>query len=361
MQRAIPAVVMRGGTSKGLYFHKGDLPADTAERDRILLSAMGSPDARQIDGMGGAHPLTSKIAVISKSQDDETDIDYLFLQVQVDKALVSDGQNCGNILAGVGPFAIEQGMVRATGDETTVRIRMVNSGGIAIARVHTPGGQVSYEGTASIDGVPGTSAPVMLDFADVAGSMCGSLLPTGRVADEIDGITVTCIDNGMPVVLLPASDFGKTGCESAAELEADDSFKEQVEAIRLKAGPLMNLGDVTDKTIPKMSMVAPAQYGGAITTRTFFLGRIHQSIGVLAAVSVGTACRIPGTVAAGFYQPKEADNLMHIEHPSGQLTVDIDVDTSTSPISVKRSALLRTTRKLMQGEVFVTSIQEAVT
>lgn len=352
MQRAIPTAVMRGGTSKGLFFLKKDLPADSAARDAFLLAAMGSPDTRQIDGMGGAHPLSSKVAVVSKSQDSEADIDYLFLQIVVDKALVSDGQNCGNLLAGVGPFAIERGLVQAKNDKTTIRIRMLNSDGIAVVTVCTPDGQVSYEGEASIDGVPGTAAPVMIDFTDVAGSNCGALLPTGNAIDEIDGLEVTCIDNGMPVVLLRASDFGKSGYETPEELEADAVLIKRVESIRLKLGPLMNLGDVTDKTVPKMSLLAPAQYGGIVATRTFIPHRVHQSIGVLGAASVAAACCIPGSVAEAVAGSAGSGSL-DVEHPSGRFTVDIELEEEGGEYKVTRSALLRTARKLMDGNVYV--------
>lgn len=353
MQLALPAVVMRGGTSKGLYFLKENLPQDIAVRDQLLLAAMGSPDSRQIDGMGGAHPLTSKVAIVSKSTDATADVDYLFLQVFVDKALVSAGQNCGNILAGVGPFAIEQGLVAAKGDETTIRIRMLNSDGIAIVTVKTPGGHVSYDGDACIDGVPGTAAPVMIDFADVAGSNCGALLPTGNAVDKIDGVDVTCIDSGMPVVMLLASDLGKTGYESPEELEADEALKARIEAIRQKAGPIMNLGDVSDKTVPKMSLIAPAQRGGVVATRTFIPHRVHQSIGVLGAVSVAAGCCIKGSVAqrvAG----SAVDGVLDVEHPSGRFTVDIELENEGAQYRVTRSALLRTARKLMDGNVYVT-------
>jgi 4-oxalomesaconate tautomerase len=361
MQTAIAAVLMRGGTSKGLYFHGKDLPSDPAARNRMLLAAMGSPDARQIDGVGGAHPLTSKVAVITRSDAADVDVDYLFLQVVVDKANVSDGQNCGNILAGVGPFAIEQGLVAANDGETTVRIRMLNSGGIAVARVQTPDGVVSYEGDAGIDGVPGTAAPVMIDFADVAGSNCGALLPTGNLVDEVDGVTVTCIDNGMPVVLLRASGFGKSGSESPQELESDNALKERIEAIRLHVGPMMNLGDVSDKTVPKMCLVAPATGSGVISTRTFIPHRVHQAIGVLGAASVAAACSIPGTVAHDVATSSGAAGAekIDIEHPSGRFTVDIEVAEENGRYNVLRSALLRTARKLMQGTVFVPTTAEA--
>lgn len=358
MQQAIPTVVMRGGTSKGLYFLEQNLPADAEARNRLLLEVMGSPDARQIDGMGGAHPLTSKVAVVSNAADATADVDYLFLQVAVDKAQVSDGQNCGNILAGVGPFAIEQGLVTAVDGVTAVRVRMLNSGGVAVASVRTPGGRVSYSGDARIDGVPGTAAPIMIDFADVAGSTCGRLLPTGNVVDEIDGVTVTCIDNGMPVVLLRAEDLGKTGYESPQELERDEVLKGRVEAIRRQAGPGMNLGDVSEKTVPKMSLIARPRSGGTVATRTFIPHRVHQAIGVLGAASVAAACRIPGTVADGV-AAVSSGAAVDVEHPSGRFTVDIDVRDENGQLTVSRSALLRTARKLMDGRVFAAGASPA--
>jgi 4-oxalomesaconate tautomerase len=355
MQTAIQTVVMRGGTSKGLYFRKDDLPDDAAKRDRLLLAVMGSPDERQIDGMGGAHPLTSKVVVVSPSSSDDADVDYLFLQVVVDKPVVTDGQNCGNILAGVGPYAIEHGLVAATEGETTVRVRMLNSGGIAVLTVCTPDGQVSYEGDAQIDGVPGTAAPVFIDFADVAGTNCGALLPTGNATDEIDGVRATCIDNGMPVVVLEASVFGKTGYESPDELESDDELKKRIESIRLQAGELMNLGDVKDKTVPKMSLVAAQRSGGTVSTRTFIPHRVHQSIGVLGAASVAAACRIPGSVAAAVSEVGD-DSVLEVEHPSGRFSVDIDIAEVDGSYIVTRSSLLRTARKLMDGNVYVNNI-----
>ncbi len=355
MQTAIPCVLMRGGTSKGLYFHADDLPDGPALRDRVLLAAMGSPDSRQIDGLGGAHPLTSKVAIISRSQRHDADVDYHFLQVVVDQQLVSDAQNCGNILAGVGPFAIEQGLVPANDEVTEVRIHMVNSGGIAIARVQTPDGTVTYEGNARIDGVPGMAASITLDFLDLAGSSCGDLLPTGNATDSVDDIEVTCIDNGMPVVILKAADFGKTGYETPADLEADDALKARIEAIRLELGVAMNLGDVRDKTVPKMTLVAPPAHGGVLTTRTFIPHRVHEAIGVLGAVSVATACLIPGSVAheVSDLPTGSGARTLDIEHPSGFFTVEIQVVQDGDHVEVKRSVLLRTSRKLMEGSVFV--------
>jgi 4-oxalomesaconate tautomerase len=355
MLTAIPCTLMRGGTSKGLYLDARYLPADLETRDRVLLAAMGSPDVRQIDGVGGAHPLTSKIAVISRSQREDADVDYLFLQVVVDKAEVSDSQNCGNILAGVGPWAIENGYVQANHGITPVRIHMLNTGSVAVAHVQTPKGSVEYEGGARIDGVPGTAAPIPTDFLNVAGSSCGALLPTGSAVDIFDGIEITCIDNGMPVVVLRAADFGKSGDESPLELEADAALKARIEKIRLALGPRMNLGDVAKKTVPKMSLVAPAKHGGIISTRTFIPHRVHEAIGVFGAVSVATACVLPGSVAAkvaAIADPQRVRQL-EIEHPTGFFTVDMDVAFENGELKVRRAALLRTARKLMSGQVFV--------
>ena len=361
MLRAIPATLMRGGTSKGLYFAAKDLPADRATRDAVLLAAMGSPDERQIDGVGGAHPLTSKVAVIGPSSRADADVDYLFLQVVVDKAEVSDSQNCGNLLAGVGPWAIENGLVPVAGEVTPVRIHMVNTASVAVALVQTPGGLVEYEGTARIDGVPGTAAPVMLDFLDVAGSSCGALFPTGNLVDEVDGVQVTCVDNGMPVVMIRAADLGKRGDESPEELEADTALRERVESIRLAIGPRMNLGDVRKKTVPKMCLVSPPQAGGTANTRNFIPHRVHEAIGVLGAVSVATACVAPGAVGSeyaagvGALGADGASLSLDIEHPTGFFTVAMDVALVDGALQVRRSALLRTARKLMRGEVFVPS------
>lgn len=357
MLTGIPCTLMRGGTSKGLFFDARDLPAEGALRDRVLLAAMGSPDIRQIDGVGGAHPLTSKVAVIARSARADADVDYLFLQVVVDKSEVSDSQNCGNILAGVGPWAIENGLVAVAGEETSVRIHMMNSGSIARAHVPTPGGAVEYEGDARIDGVPGTAAPITIDFLDIAGSSCGALLPTRLPVDMIDDIEVTCIDNGMPVVVLRAADFGKSGDESPAALEADAALKRRIEHIRLAAGPRMNLGDVTTKTVPKVCLVSPPRNGGVVGTRTFIPHRVHESIGVLGAVSVATACVTPHSVAARVAGLGNLSGVkrLDVEHPSGFFTVELDVTIDGEAIRVNRSALLRTARKLMRGEVFVPS------
>jgi 4-oxalomesaconate tautomerase len=345
----VRAMQMRGGTSKGLYFLADDLPADVAERDDLLLRVMGSPDPRQIDGVGGAHPLTSKVAVVSRSAHPGIDVDYLFLQVMVDQPIVTDKQNCGNILAGIGPFAVERGLVAATGDVTKVRIRMVNTNGIVTATIQTPGGRPRYDGSTAIDGVPGTAAAVVLDFEDSGAG--ASVFPTGNVTDVFGGIPVTCVDNGMPVVVVAASSFGKTGYESTAELEGDAELNKRVQELRLEAGKAMGLGDVSGTTVPKISLVAPPANGGTISTRTFIPVRVHQSIGVLGGVSVGTAIVIPGAIGhdlASF----DGGPRLSVEHPSGALQVEVELDTAVTPPKVIRSGVVRTARKLFDGTVF---------
>ncbi len=348
-----PVMWMRGGTSKGGYFLASDLPQDTAERDAFLLRVMGSPDPRQIDGMGGADPLTSKVAVVKRSEREGIDVDYLFLQVFVDQAIVTDAQNCGNILAGIGPFAIERGLVAATDDETRVAIYMENTGQVAVSTVQTPGGQVNYAGDAKIDGVPGSHAPIPLEFRDTAGSSCGALLPTGHAVDEIEGVRCTLIDNGMPCIVFKAADVGATGFETREDLESDKfaDMRAKIEAIRLAAGPRMNLGDVKEKSVPKMMLVAPPQHGGAVTVRSFIPHRAHATIGVLGAVSVATACLIEGSPAAEVAAvPKGSRKTLSVEHPTGEMTCVLEVNEAGD---VTSAALLRTARKLMDGVVFV--------
>lgn len=341
---------MRGGTSKGGYFLKSDLPADTAARDAFLLGVMGSPDPRQIDGMGGADPLTSKVAVVSKSAREGIDVDYLFLQVFVDQAIVTDAQNCGNILAGIGPFAIERGLVAATGDETRVAIFMENTEQVAVAAVQTPDGTVTYAGDAKIDGVPGAHAPIPLEFRDTAGSSCGALLPSGNAVDVVNGVPVTLIDNGMPCVVMKAADVGITGYEDRDSLDANTELKAKIEAIRLAVGERMNLGDVTEKSVPKMMLVAPPKNGGAVTVRSFIPHRAHATIGVLGAVSVATACLIPGSPAADVADiPEGSRKTLSVEHPTGEMSCVLELDDTGA---VKTAALLRTARKLMDGVVF---------
>ena len=351
-QTRIPCLLMRGGTSKGAYFLADDLPHEPALRDRVLLAVMGSPDARQIDGIGGADSLTSKVAIVRPSSRAGADVDYLFAQVLVDEPRVDYGQNCGNILAGVGPFAIERGLVAVTADVTPVRIYMENTRQIAIAHVPTSDGEVRYDGDARIDGVPGQAAPLIVEFEDVAGASCGAMLPTGNARDVIDGVEVTCIDNGMPVVLINAQELGCSGYESPAQLDVNASLKQRLESIRLQAGQRMNLGDVSQRNVPKMCLIAPPQLGGAITTRSFIPHRCHTSIGVFGAVSVAAACLIKGSVAAVMAVVEESEvNRLSIEHPTGEFTVELRLQDER----LLGCGLMRTARLLFDGFVCIPS------
>ena len=353
-QTAIPCTLMRGGTSKGPFFLASDLPSDPALRDRVLLAVMGSPDPRQIDGIGGADPLTSKVAIVSRSSRAGLDVDYLFAQVSVDRALVDLTPTCGNMLAGVGAFAIQRGLVEACDPVTPVAIYLVNTSNKAIAYVPTPQGVPSFEGDTAISGVPGTSAAIRIDFLETAGSLCGSLLPTGNAMDEIAGVKATLIDNGMPVVVSRAADFGKSGYERCAELDADKDFKRRLERVRIEAGTRMGLGDVTDKVVPKMTLVASPREGGHVTTRTFIPHKCHAAIGVLGAVTVATACILPESVAEGIaHVPAGRVKRMSVEHPTGEFTIEIEVNENSGALDIVRSSLVRTARALFSGHVFV--------
>ena len=364
MQTAIACMLMRGGTSKGPFFRASDLPADIATRDRVLLAAMGSPDQRQIDGVGGAHPLTSKVGIVAQGSKPGVDLDFLFAQLQPDQDTVDTTPNCGNMLAAVVPFALESGLVAARGDVSTFRVLTLNTGMACDITVQTPAGRVQYDGDARIDGAPGTSASITINFLDTAGSVCSGLLPTGKVIDSItvkgEGfapftLDVTCIDNGMPLVILRASALGRTGYESVAQLNADTELKTKIEALRLQISPRMGLGDVSKKNYPKMTLIAAPRDGGVISTRSFIPHVCHDAIGVLAAVTVGTACVLKGSVCEGVARmPADAGGVVSVEHPSGEFSVALQTDPA-DPQRVTQAALLRTARLLMRGEVMVPS------
>jgi 4-oxalomesaconate tautomerase len=354
MQRSIPCLFMRGGTSRGPFFLESDLPADIAQRDAVLLSVMGSPDARQIDGLGGADPLTSKIGIVRSGRSAGVDLEFLFAQVSVKEALVDTTPNCGNMLAAAGPFGLETGLVKAKGDVTTLRVLTRNTGTLSDIAVPTPGGKVEYSGQARIDGVPGTAAPINISFLETAGSVCGSLLPTGHLVDVFDGVDVTCIDNGMPVVVMAAAAFGVTGYETRDELNANLALKQRIESIRLQAGRAMNLGDVAKQVVPKMCLVTEPKAGGQICTRTFIPRDCHAAVGVLGAVTVATAAVMPGSVAHRHANvPPGLVKTVSVEHPSGEFSVVLTMNEA-NPTEVLRAALLRTARLIMRGEVFVT-------
>jgi len=343
---------MRGGTSHGPFFKASDLPSDIATRDRVLLAVMGSPDPRQIDGLGGTDPLTSKVGIVSPGKDG-VDLEFLFAQVSIKEPLVDTTPNCGNMLAAAVPFALECGMVQPRGETTTLRVFLKNTDSLCDIEVQTPGGRVEYAGAARIDGVPGTSAPVNITFLDTAGSVCGALLPTGNLVDRFDGVDVTCIDNGMPVVVMLAADLGVTGYESRDELNGNAALKKRIESIRLQAGPAMNLGDVTKKVVPKMCLVARPTEGGHITTRTFIPHDCHAAVGVLGAVTVATAAVMPGSVANRVASiPAGLRKAMSVQHPTGEFTVTLDMNPA-DPAQVARASLLRTARLIMRGEAMI--------
>ncbi|WP_374487909.1 4-oxalomesaconate tautomerase [Zoogloea sp.] len=353
MQTPIKTCFMRGGTSRGPFFNAADLPADLPTRDQVLLAVMGSPDRRQIDGLGGAHPLTSKVGIVSRSSREGVDLEFLFAQLQPDKDTVDTTPNCGNMLAAVVPFALEAGLVAAQGPESTFRVLTLNTDMACDITVQTPGGQVEYAGDARIDGVPGSSAPITINFLDTAGSVCSGLLPTGQVKDVIDGVEVTCIDNGMPLVIFRAEAVGRTGYESVADLNADLELKARIERLRIACGHAMGLGDVSSKNYPKMTLIAPPRSGGSITTRSFIPHVCHDAIGVLAAVTVATACVLEGSVTEGIATtPGGQVQTISVEHPTGEFSVALETDPA-NPQDVRRAALLRTARLIMRGEVMV--------
>lgn len=355
MQIPIPTYFMRGGTSRGPFFRENDLPADINLRDKVLLAAMGSPDIKQIDGLGGAHPLTSKVGIVRLSHSPSHDLEFLFAQLQPNSTVVDTKPNCGNMLAAVVPFALESGMVKSQGDESTYRVLTLNTNMLCDITVKTPSGQISYEGDTKIDGVPGTSAPISINFLDTAGSVCSGLLPTESIKDVIQGINVTCIDNGMPMVLFNAAEMNCTGYETPAELNQNTKLKTQIEQLRLEAAMKMGLGDVTDKNYPKMVLLSPPKNGGAINSRCFIPHVCHESVGVLGAVTIATACILPGSVTEGLAHIPAANankRQISVEHPSGELSVEMEFDAE-NPTKVTRAALLRTARLLMRGEVMI--------
>ena len=354
MQTSIPCVIMRGGTSRGPFFLLSDLPQDVKTRDAVLLSAMGSPHDYQVDGIGGARSLTSKVAMVSRSREPGADVDYLFAQVLITEALVDTKPNCGNMLIGVGPFAIEAGLVPAKDPETVVRIYNVNTKTLVEAIVQTPDGKVTYAGNAAIDGVPGTAAPVGINFKGGIGSVTGKLLPTGKALDVVDGIEVSCVDVAMPTMFVRAEALGKTGYESADELDADRAFMERMEGIRRKAGKLMGMGDVSKGVTPKVALLAKPVEGGTIATRYFVPDACHKALAVTGTVCLASACAVPGTIACAIAKMRPApQGMIEIEHPSGKIAIDFDADFTNGKQEIRRAALIRTARRIFEGRVLV--------
>lgn len=357
LQTAIPCTFMRGGTSRGPYFLKSDLPEDRATMERVILAAVGSPDPRQIDGLGGATTLTTKVAIVSRAAPGEPQqVDYLFAQPALDRAFVDWGPTCGNMLAGVGPFAIEAGLVAAEEGETKVLIRAVNTGALIEAVVQTPGRRVTYDGDCAIAGVPGTAAPVLLNFADAVGGATGKLMPTGRPLDRIEGVEVTCLDVCMPVVIARARDLGKTAGETAKELDADQDFMARIERIRRAASLAMGMGEAEGRVIPKFAIIAePATAGGSVRARYFTPLATHEAMAVTGGICIASACKLPGTVAEGIARvgaaPREE---VVIEHPTGRMEAVITTGRDGSgAATILAGGTLRTARRIMKGEVYI--------
>ena len=348
--RQIPCVLMRAGTSRGPFFLKDWLPSDPAARDQALIGAIGASDPLQLDGLGGNSTLNSKVAIVSLSNLPDCDLDYLFAQVGVGHQSVDTRPNCGNMLSGVAPFAIEQGLIEAQDGTTTVLIHNVNTGAKIEATVQTPGGRVTYEGSARIDGVAGTAAPVLLNFLDAWGAVTGHLFPTGQRTESIEGVTVTCIDAAMPLMILRASELGLTGRERPAELDANAALLEKIEVMRLEAGRRMGLGDVSGSVVPKPVIVSPGDSPDSIVSRYFTPHRCHSSHAVTGAIGVSTAFALPGTVASGLLRAS-GRHLLSVVHPQGQIDIDVEVAGEGDAAVVQKAALVRTARKIMQGQL----------
>lgn len=353
-QTAIPYFFMRGGTSRGPYFNSADLPSDRESLAKVLIAAIGSGHPLNIDGIGGGNAVTTKVAILSRSQDDWADIDYFFAQVSVEDRLVDFKPTCGNILSGVASAAIEMGLIPAKNGSTTVNIHAVNTGAKVTSRVLTDGQAVIYDGDVAIDGVPGTAAPVELNFMDVAGSSTGSFLPTGRLIDTFDNIDVTCMDVAMPMVIARVADFGLTGYETVAELDANKDFFAQMESIRIQAGKSMGMGDVSKSVTPKFGLLAPARSGGTVATRYFMPWSTHPTMAVTGSQCLASCVLTPGTVAEGLTTSVEHGPVtVTLEHPMGTMDVIIDFDRKGDEFVHKSAGLVRTTRKLAQGHVFI--------
>lgn len=354
-QHPIPYIFMRGGTSRGPYFNRADLPEDLDHLAKVLLAVIGSGHKLNIDGIGGGAAVTTKVAMLSRSNDDWADIDYFFAQVSVEERLVDFKPTCGNILSGVGPAALEMGLIAPTGDVTDIKIHAVNTGARVVAQVQTPGGKLEYSGSAEIAGVPGAAAPIALNFMGVVGSSTGALLPTGNVRDTFGGIEVTCMDVAMPLVIAKAADFGLSGYETTEELDNNRDFFAKMEAIRIEAGAAMGMGDVTKSVTPKFGLLAPAKNGGTIATRYFMPWNTHPTMAVTGAQCLASCALTPGTVSDGLLdRPTTGPAEVILEHASGNIDVLVDFSTEDG-FTLKSAGLIRTARKLADGNVYVPS------
>ena len=353
-QTAIPFLFMRGGTSRGPYMNRADLPEDLDTLAEVLIAMVGAGHPINIDGIGGGTAVTTKVAMLSRSDDDWADIDYFFAQVAVTERAVDFKPTCGNILSGVGPAALELGLIEATGPETTVNIRAVNTGARVVATVQTSPEGVVYDGSAQIDGVPGSAAPVALQFMDTIGGATGAFLPTGNLVDTFRGIDVTCMDVAMPMVIARAEAFGLTGYETAAELDDNADFFAAMEAVRIEAGEAMGIRDVAQSVTPKFGLLAPARDGGTIATRYFMPWKTHPTMAVTGAQCLASCVLTPGTVAEGMSaRSNDRPATVTLEHASGQIDVLVDYDLTADGIDLRSAGLVRTARLLARGEVMI--------
>lgn len=353
-QTAIPFFFMRGGTSRGPYFNRADLPEDRESLAKVLVAAVGSGHPLNIDGIGGGNAVTTKVAMLSKSKMDWADIDYFFAQVSVEDGTVDFVPTCGNILCGVGPAAIEMGLIEVTGAETEVKIHAVNSGARVISTVRTSAEGVQYEGDAMIDGVPGTAAPIRMQFMDTIGGATGAFLPTGNLRDKFDGIEVTCMDVAMPMVIARAESFGLTGYETREDLDANAEFFARMEAVRIKAGEAMGLTNVAKSVTPKFGLLSPPKQGGSVNTRYFMPWKTHPTMAVTGSQCFASCILTPGTVAEGLMPtPNERPATVTLEHPMGMMDVVVDFTLEGGQIDIHSAGMVRTARLLAKGEVMV--------
>ncbi len=361
-QAAIPYLFMRGGSSRGPFFNRHDLPSDEVSLARVLVAAVGSGHPLNIDGIGGGNAVTTKVAMLSKSDDDWADVDYFFAQVSVEDCLVDFKPTCGNMMIAVGPAAIEMGLIGAQEGQTDVRIRAVNTGAKVLATIQTPNGVVDYSGDMQIDGVPGSAAPISLDFKEVAGSATGSLLPTGNATDTVDGIDVSCVDFAMPMVIARAADFGVSGHESREELDVNKALFKKIESVRLKAAELMGMGDCSESVMPKFGLVAKSQNPrAAFATRYFMPWAAHPTLAVTGSQCFSACAVLPGTVLDGIADKVSASPVaLLLEHPLGTMEVVMSYEGGNDRPQPTSAAVVRTARKIASGDVFVPQAYMAI-
>lgn len=353
-QTAIPFLFLRGGTSRGPFFNRADLPADRETLSQVLIRAVGAGNPRNIDGLGGGNAVTTKVVMLSRSAEPAVDIDYFFAQVSVNEESVDYGPTCGNMLVGVGPAAIELGLIDVAGDITMVRIRAVNTGALVEAEVMTPNGTVCYDGDVAIDGVPHTAAPVALNFMEVVGSRTSGMFPTGKPTDVIDGIAVSCVDVAMPMMIARAADLGVTGYETQDELDAMPDLFARMEGLRIKAGALMGLGDVTKSVVPKIGLVSAPRAGGHFSARYFMPWTTHPTLAVTGSQCLAACALAPGTVAAGLVRAIDPwPAVVTLEHPMGVMDVRVKYAHGAGGFEFISAGVTRTARLIARGQVMV--------